>query len=221
MRRPPCGRTGLDVLASQAFAPLRGLRVGLVTHPAAVDAELRHAAKLLAQAPDVRLVALFGPEHGLLGEAQDLIGVGHGLDPLSGLRVTLLGGSAREQGSNDAAFSHAAHLAFEQALAQAGPTPLEPVMDFEIRVPADFLPGVNADLNSRRARVRSLATETEPAVIRGTVPLAEIFGYSTALRSLTQGRAAFSMEFSRYQPVPAHVAETVLHRRAGVAAGRR
>ena len=52
MRRPPCGRTGLDVLASQAFAPLRGLRVGLVTHPAAVDAELRHAAKLLAQAPD-------------------------------------------------------------------------------------------------------------------------------------------------------------------------
>ena len=130
--------------------------------------------------------------------------------PLSGLRVTLLGGSAREPGSNDAAFSHAAHLAFEQALAQAGPTLLEPVMDFEIRVPADFLPGVNADLNSRRARVRSLATESEPAVIRGTVPLAEIFGYSTALRSLTQGRASFSVQPRAYEPVPDSVAHKVL-----------
>ena len=130
--------------------------------------------------------------------------------PLAGLRVTLLGGTAREQGSTDAAFSHAAHMAFEQALAQAGPTLLEPVMDFEIQVPADFLPGVNADLNSRRARVRSLATESEPAVIRGTVPLAEIFGYSTALRSLTQGRASFSVEPRGYEPVPDSVAHKVL-----------
>src|SRR5437764_5337670 len=68
-------RTGLDVLAAQDFAPLRGLRVGLVANPATVDCRLRHAAVLVAQAPGVRLAALFGPEHGLFGHAQDLIGV--------------------------------------------------------------------------------------------------------------------------------------------------
>jgi uncharacterized protein YbbC (DUF1343 family) len=78
-----------------SFAPLRGLCVGLVTHPAAVDAELRHAAELLARAPGVRLAALFGPEHGLHGEAQDLAGVGHAHDPASGVRVhSLYGDSA-------------------------------------------------------------------------------------------------------------------------------
>src|ERR1700726_1518316 len=71
----PRVRTGLDVLAAQEFAPLRGLRVGLVANQATVDVKLRHAADLLAAAPGVRLEALFGPEHGLFGHAQDLIGV--------------------------------------------------------------------------------------------------------------------------------------------------
>jgi uncharacterized protein YbbC (DUF1343 family) len=92
MGLPPRVRTGLDVLRAQEFAPLRGLRVGLVTHPAAVAADLRHAADLLAAAPGVRLAALFGPEHGLLGEAQDLVGVPHGQDAGSGLRVHSLYG---------------------------------------------------------------------------------------------------------------------------------
>jgi len=74
----PAVRSGLDVLVAQAFAPLRGLKVGLVTHPAAVDAQLRHVIELLAGAPDVALAAIFGPEHGLLGQAQDLIAVGSG-----------------------------------------------------------------------------------------------------------------------------------------------
>src|SRR5262245_5580852 len=90
--RPPRVRTGLDVLFAQGFAPLRGLRVGLVTHPAAVDGQLRHAAELLAAAPGVRLAVLFGPEHGLLGEAQDLIGVADAADPASRLRVHSLYG---------------------------------------------------------------------------------------------------------------------------------
>jgi uncharacterized protein YbbC (DUF1343 family) len=85
-------RTGLDVLCQQEFAPLRGLRIGLVTHPAAVDAQLRHALDLLRDAHPVRLAALFGPEHGLCGEAQDLIGVGDGADGVSGLRVHSLYG---------------------------------------------------------------------------------------------------------------------------------
>src|SRR5262249_35431588 len=85
-------RSGLDVLRDRSFAPLRGLRVGLVTHPAAVDAEFRHARDLLAAAPGVHLAALFGPEHGLLGEAQDLIGVGSHHDPHLGMRVHSLYG---------------------------------------------------------------------------------------------------------------------------------
>src|SRR5947199_10672909 len=85
-------RTGLELLCEQGFAPLRGLRVGLVTHPAAVDGRLRHARDLLAEAPGVRLAALFGPEHGWLGEAQDLIGVGDAPDPQSGMRVYSLYG---------------------------------------------------------------------------------------------------------------------------------
>src|SRR2546421_6379423 len=89
---PPLVRTGLDVLQRKGFAPLRGMRVGLITHPAAVDARLRHAVELFAAAPDVRLTDLFGPEHGLFGEAQDLIGVAHGHDAASGLRVHSLYG---------------------------------------------------------------------------------------------------------------------------------
>ncbi len=88
----PRVRTGLEMLCADDFAPLRGLRVGLVTHPAAVDAELRHAADLLAVAPGVHLAALFGPEHGLRGQAQDLIGVADG-GASQGPRVYSLYGS--------------------------------------------------------------------------------------------------------------------------------
>src|SRR4051794_26332373 len=93
MTTSPRVRTGLDVLSAQQFAPLRGLRVGLVTHPAAVDAQLRHAAELLARAPDVHLAVLFGPEHGLRGEAQDLINVADGGGPAAGPRVYSLYGT--------------------------------------------------------------------------------------------------------------------------------
>jgi uncharacterized protein YbbC (DUF1343 family) len=88
----PRVRTGLEVLATRHWAPLRGLRVGLVCHPASVDGQLRHAADLLAAAPGVELAALFGPEHGFLGQAQDLVGVGDGHDPRSALRVASLYG---------------------------------------------------------------------------------------------------------------------------------
>lgn len=89
-------RTGLDCLAEQGFAPLRGLRIGLVTHPAAVDGQLRHIRERLAEAPGVHLAALFGPEHGLMGEAQDLIGVQGGNEADSGLRIHSLYGDSFE-----------------------------------------------------------------------------------------------------------------------------
>jgi uncharacterized protein YbbC (DUF1343 family) len=87
-------RTGLDVLAARNWAPLQGLRVGLVCHPASVDSLLRHVVDLLAAAPAVKLAALFGPEHGFLGQAQDLIGVGEGDDGHSGLRIYSLYGDS-------------------------------------------------------------------------------------------------------------------------------
>src|SRR5262245_16058774 len=93
MTGEPPVRTGLECLGDAGFAPLRGLRVGLVTHPAAVDGRLRHVRERLAEAPDVHLVALFGPEHGLMGEAQDLVGVPGGTDPGSSLRVYSLYGN--------------------------------------------------------------------------------------------------------------------------------
>ncbi len=96
MKRRPMVRTGLDVLRAQSFAPLRGLRVGLVTHPAAVAADLTHAQDLFATTEGVRLVALFGPEHGFFGEAQDLIGVTNGSEGSSGLRVFSLYGKSYE-----------------------------------------------------------------------------------------------------------------------------
>jgi uncharacterized protein YbbC (DUF1343 family) len=86
-------RTGLDVLRDEGWAPLRGLRVGLVCHPASVDGRLRHAAELVAEAPGVRLAALFGPEHGFHGQAQDLISVTEQCDAPSGLRIHSLYGS--------------------------------------------------------------------------------------------------------------------------------
>src|SRR5262245_59572291 len=89
-------RTGLAMLRDQSFAPLRGLRVGLVTHAAAVDEQLRSTVDLLAEAPDVYLVALFGPEHGLSAEAQDMAGVGHRQDAHSGRRIYSLYGDTFE-----------------------------------------------------------------------------------------------------------------------------
>src|SRR5436309_15172454 len=96
IRNQPLVQTGLDVLRDQSFAPLRGLRIGLVTHPAAADSNLRHICDLLAKARDVQLKALFGPEHGLLGHAQDLIGVSEKNDPILGLRVYSLYGDTVE-----------------------------------------------------------------------------------------------------------------------------
>ena len=104
------------------------------------------------------------------------------------------------------AFSHAAHLAFQEAVERAGPLLLEPVMAFEVSCPQEYLTGVNADLSTRRARVRGLSTESDPVLIRGSVPLAEIFGYSTTLRSLTQGRASFTVEPLAYESAPPSVA---------------
>ena len=102
--------------------------------------------------------------------------------------------------SSEIAFGVATEFAFKDALSKGKTVILEPIMSFEIRSPREYLHGINSDLNSRRARIIELQTDSDPVVIKGTVPLGAVFGYSTVIRSLSQGRAAFTMEPDRYQP---------------------
>jgi elongation factor G len=128
-------------------------------------AELGAPVEVLDQMDGKEVPALFHPS--IVSTVRATAGGGGALGfPLNGLTVTLLGGSAREQGSSEAAFGHAAHMAFEKALEAAGPVVLEPVMDFEIACPQELLAGVNADLNGRRAQVRQVTNEAGTAVVR-------------------------------------------------------
>jgi elongation factor G len=117
------------------------------------------------------------------------------------VKVKALDGVFDPQRSSDIAFGVATELALKDAMEGGKTVILEPIMSFEIRSPREYLHGINQDLNARRAKIFELQTDTDPVVIKGTVPLAKIFGYSTVIRSLSQGRAAFSMEPDRYQPV--------------------
>ena len=95
---------------------------------------------------------------------------------------------------------------------KASPVLLEPMMSVEVETPADFMGNVVGDLSSRRGMIQGMDDLPGLKVIRAEVPLAEMFGYSTELRSMTQGRATYSMQFSRYAPVPTHVTEAIVER---------
>jgi len=123
--------------------------------------------------------------------------------PVVNVKATLLDGSYHEVDSSEMAFRSAAMLAAKECLKKAAPQLLEPVMKVEITSPEEFTGNIINNINNRRGRLESMETENNTQVIRSCVPLAEMFGYSTALRSLTQGRAGFSMEFSHYEKRPA------------------
>jgi elongation factor G len=108
------------------------------------------------------------------------------------------------------AFQMAASIAFNDGLKKANPILLEPIMDIEIVVPEEYMGTVIGDLNSRRAKIVSLSTRANVRVIRAYVPLAEMFNYATISRSLTQGRASYTMEPSFYAEVPSHIAEKII-----------
>jgi elongation factor G len=108
------------------------------------------------------------------------------------------------------AFQMAAAIALVDGLKKANCALLEPVMDMEIVVPEEYMGAVIGDLNGRRAKIISLGTRVNVRVIRNYVPLAEIFNYATVLRSLTQGRASYTIEPSFYQEVPSHIAEKII-----------
>jgi elongation factor G len=136
--------------------------------------------------------------------------------PLVDLKVALVDGSYHDEDSTEMAFGVAATMAMRKGAADASPILLEPVMDLEVIVPDEYLGDVMSDLNSKRARINGVESRRNYQVVKAHVPLAEMFGYSTDLRSATQGRATFTMQFASYDRVPEHKAEVIIHRIRGI-----
>jgi len=135
--------------------------------------------------------------------------------PVIDLKVTLLDGSYHDVDSSEMAFKIAGSMAMKDAVLKASPVLLEPMMKVEVEVPEEFLGDVIGDLNSRRGHIEGMGTEEGLAKVTAKVPLAEMFGYATDIRSKTQGRGIFSMEFSKYDEVPRNVAETIIAKNSG------
>ncbi|HCS49591.1 MAG TPA: elongation factor G [Candidatus Aminicenantes bacterium] len=135
--------------------------------------------------------------------------------PLVDVKVTLIDGTWHEVDSTPLAFKIAGSLAFRDAAAAAKPVLLEPLMQLEVVTPDDYLGGIVGDLNARRGKIGGMEMRGGSRVIKGLVPLAEMFGYATVLRTLTQGRGVFSMEFFRYEIAPPQVAEEIIARIEG------
>jgi elongation factor G len=130
--------------------------------------------------------------------------------PIRDIRVTLFDGSYHEVDSSDIAFKIAGAIALQEAVKQGNPILLEPIMKVEIVIPPEFLGDVTGDLSSRRAKIEEVFDRGMAKVIRAKVPLAEMFGYVTVLRSLTQGRGTSLMEFSHYEPLPSGLAQIII-----------
>jgi elongation factor G len=134
--------------------------------------------------------------------------------PVVDVKVTLFDGSSHDVDSNENAFKMAASIAFKDGMRKASPVLLEPMMAVEVETPEDFMGNVMGDLSSRRGIVQGMEDLPTGKVIKAEVPLAEMFGYSTTLRSLSQGRATYTMEFKHYTEAPKTVAEAVISKKA-------
>lgn len=134
--------------------------------------------------------------------------------PVVDVRVTIVDGSYHDVDSSEMAFKIAGSMGFREGATKASPVLLEPVMQVEVFTPDDFLGDVMGDLNSRRGQIEGMEQRGNAQVVRARVPLAEMFGYATDLRSATQGRASYTMQFSHYEQVPASIAEEVIARNA-------
>ncbi|SFP65218.1 translation elongation factor 2 (EF-2/EF-G) [Nitrosomonas cryotolerans] len=133
--------------------------------------------------------------------------------PVVDVKVTLFDGSYHDVDSNENAFKMAASIAFKDGMRKASPVLLEPMMAVEVESPADFMGNVVGDLSSRRGMIQGMDDLPGLKVIRAEVPLAEMFGYATALRSATQGRATYTMEFKHYAEAPKSVAEAIMNKK--------
>jgi elongation factor G len=134
--------------------------------------------------------------------------------PVVDVKVELIDGSYHDVDSSERAFKIAGSMAFKEAMKRAKPKLLEPMMAVEVTTPEDYLGDVMGNLNSRRGRVEGMQPVGNAQVVRAMVPLAEMFGYATDIRSKTQGRAAYTMQFASYEPVPNNVSEEVVALRA-------
>ena len=134
--------------------------------------------------------------------------------PVVGVHAVVYDGSYHEVDSSEMAFHIAGSMAFKDAMSKAAPTLLEPIMKVEVTMPEEYMGDVIGDINSRRGRIEGMDDLGGGKIVRGFVPLAEMFGYSTDLRSKTQGRGNYSMFFEKYEPVPKNVAEKVLAKSA-------
>ncbi|WP_413683609.1 elongation factor G [Prochlorococcus sp. MIT 1011] len=135
--------------------------------------------------------------------------------PLIDVKVTLVDGSYHDVDSSEMAFKIAGSMAFKDGIKKCKPVLLEPMMKVEVEVPEDFLGSIIGDLSSRRGQVEGQSIDDGQSKVQAKVPLAEMFGYATQLRSMTQGRGIFSMEFSTYEEVPRNVAEAIISKNQG------
>jgi elongation factor G len=130
--------------------------------------------------------------------------------PLIDLKVELVDGSYHDVDSSEMAFKIAGSMALKEGVRKSNPVLLEPVMDVEVVTPSDYMGDIIGDLSSRRGRVGGMTDRGDAQVIGASVPLGEMFGYSTTLRSLSQGRAVYTMQFSHYEEVPGSKAEEIV-----------
>ena len=151
-------------------------------------------------------------EKGVRGRMESGVVAGYAMRDV---RVTLFDGSFHEVDSSEMGFKIAASMAFEGACRKASPILLEPVMKVEVLVPQDFMGDVIGDLNARRGKVQGIKARVGSQAVEAMVPLGEMFGYATTLRSKTQGRATYSMEFAQYEPVPKQLAEQIVGKQRG------
>jgi elongation factor G len=136
--------------------------------------------------------------------------------PILDVKVTLIDGSYHDVDSNEAAFKIAGSMAFQDAARKAGLILLEPMMKVEVVMPEEYMGTIVGDLNSKRGQIQEMTERAGAKVVTAFVPLAELFGYATQLRSISQGRASYSMEFDHYEEVPGNVSKTIVEQRAGV-----
>ena len=135
--------------------------------------------------------------------------------PLVDLRVILEDGSYHDVDSSELAFKICASMALKDGVRKGRPVLLEPYMKVEVVVPGEYMGDVMGDLNSRRGHIKGMEERSGAQVISVDVPLAEMFGYATTLRSMTQGRATFTMQFSYYERVPGALSQDLMARKAG------
>jgi elongation factor G len=135
--------------------------------------------------------------------------------PVEDVKVKLFDGSFHPVDSSEMAFKIAGSIAFKEGAKKAGPILLEPIMAVEVVTPEEYLGDVMGDLNSRRGKIEGMTPRKDAQVVRAMVPLAEMFGYATILRSMTQGRALYTMQFSHYEPVPRSIADQIIEKVKG------